>query len=520
MTTHYFGGKIYQGEGVFAESIFVSEKGKVVDADSFANSEFLHRVDLKGSLVLPAFRDGHAHPLFAGRESKGLAISHCKTEEEVLQALRSYRIENPATHWIDGAVFDRSIPALFHRTTLDKVVDDVPVVLHGDDHHTLWVNTKALEVAELIGPSSTNINTPGVDMDEDGIPTGILREWPAMRLILDLEPKHSVEEDVQNLVEADRRLAAAGVVECYDAWIDPGMAETYLAAADSGVIELDYKLCFRADPFTFNQDLSYIKTMREQTNLRRQLDGNSIKFFIDGVFGSATAMVQKPYETTGEHGSPVWDADTLRAAIKTANDESFQIHIHAIGDAALSLALDILEEIPQETMSYRPILIHVELTDEPLIKRMISVNAIACVQPYWAQHNGMLNSCLSHLGSERLSSLYAFKLMLELGASVAFSSDWPVSSHEPLKGISVAVNRRETAEQKPHNISQAITLDQAVYAYTQGVQSMRVNESAGLLSVGSSFDAIVLDADVFNHPTMDLSKVSVLATYKAGRKIF
>jgi predicted amidohydrolase YtcJ len=151
---------------------------------------------------------------------------------------------------------------------------------------------------------------------------------------------------------------------------------------------------------------------------------------------------------------------------------------------------------------------------------MISVNAIACVQPYWAQHNGMLNSCLSHLGSERLTSLYAFKQMLALGASVAFSSDWPVSSHQPLKGISVAVNRRESLEQTPHNLGQALTLDQAIEAYTTGVQAMRVHKGTGLLAVGSTFDAVVLDADLFSQPSMDIARTSVLATYKAGKQIF
>jgi predicted amidohydrolase YtcJ len=231
-------------------------------------------------------------------------------------------------------------------------------------------------------------------------------------------------------------------------------------------------------------------------------------------------MVSEPYSSDGTHGSPVWQLDVLREAIHIANNESFQIHIHSIGDAALSLALDILEEIPKVEMAYSPILIHAELTSEALLKRLKAVNGVACVQPYWAQHNGMLNSCLHHLGHERLGSLYAFKQMRDVGCEMAFSSDWPGSSHEPLKGLSVAVNRRETAEQVAHNEGQAITLDQALSAYTLGVQAMRHKSNYGFFEIGSDFDAVLLDKDIFTQPSMEISQANVTATYKSGKQIF
>lgn len=520
MATRFYGGKVYRGAGSFTDQVYVSDEGQVIHQQVFYNAEEQFEVNLNGGLILPAFRDGHAHPLFAGREAKGLAITDCRNEDEVLNAIRNFRILNPNSVWIDGAVFDRSMSASFTRGTLDQAASDIPVVLHGEDHHTLWVNTKALEIAGIMGTYAVNGNIPGIDIDDEGLPTGILREWPAMRLVLDVAPQETLESDVNSLIWADRKLAAAGLIECYDAWIDAGMAETYLAAADSGELNLDYKLCFRADPETFLKDLPYFQKMRDETNLRKQLDGNSIKFFVDGVFGSATAMVSEPYESDGSHGSPVWKLEDLRTAVHLANSESFQIHIHAIGDAALSLALDILEEIPPTEMAFRPILIHAELTSETLLKRLTAVNGVACVQPYWAQHNGMLNSCLHHLGEERLSSLYAFKQMLTIGCSIAFSSDWPVSSYEPLKGISVAVNRRETDTQVPHNQSQGISLDQALEAYTSGVQSMRQKSQDGFFEMGSEFDAVLLDRDIFSQPSMEIAKAKVIATYKSGKQIF
>ena len=520
MPTRYFGGKIYLGPGNFVDKVYVSDEGELIQEATFNDAEDQHFVNLNGSLVLPAFRDGHAHPLFAGREAKGLHVTDCKDQAELLDAIKSHQRSNPEATWIDGAVFDRSMPATFTRQTLDSAVDSVPVVLHGDDHHTLWVNTKALEAAGILEYGMLSNDTPGIDVDGEGIPTGILREWPAMRLVLDRAPQETFETDVENLVWADKQLAAAGIIECYDAWIDRGMAETYIAAADQHLLNLDYKLCFRADPYTFFDDLEYIQTMRQEVNKRHGLDGNAIKFFVDGVFGSATALVQDAYESTGEHGNPVWNEDLLRKAIHTANSEAFQIHIHAIGDAGTALAISILEELPKDSLKFRPVLIHAELTNESLLSRMKDLDAIACVQPYWAQHNGMLDSCLHHLGEERLSNLYAFKEMLDLGVSVAFSSDWPVSSFEPLKGLSVAVNRRENDSQKAHNPTQVVSIDQAISAYTTGSQAIRGNANERFFELGSDFDAIVLDKDIFSIPTMQIAQAKVTATYKAGRQIF
>jgi predicted amidohydrolase YtcJ len=520
MATKFSGGKVLLGSGSFSNEICVSDSGQVISTEAFYQREIQEFVELNGGILLPAFRDGHAHPLFAGREAKGLSISHCQTEAEILSALKEHNALNPELNWIDGAVYNNAIEATFTRQTLDGVLGHIPVVLHGNDHHSLWVNTKALEIAGILTRSKAFGDVAGIDRDEEGLATGILREWPAMRLVLDLAPEKTLEEDLECLVWADKALASAGLVEAYDAWIDPGMAETYLAAADQGLISLSYKLCFRADPVTFQQDLKYIKGMRSAINQRAQLDGNSIKFFVDGVFGNATAMVSVPYESNGSNGSPTWEESALKESIEQANAEGFQIHVHAIGDAALSLALSILEAIPRESLNYRPVLIHAELTTTDLIKRIKNLDAIACVQPYWAQYDGMLNSCRQHLGQERLSNLYSFREMLDNKVNLAFSSDWPVSTYEPLQAISVAVNRRSTEEQIRHNPNQAISLMEALQAYSNGVVAMRSTSTIQVLTIGSEFDAVILDKDIFTLEGLELNSAKVLATYKSGKQIF
>jgi predicted amidohydrolase YtcJ len=515
----FHSGAIYLGNSSFSECIYVSDDGLVIAEADYFSSTVQETFSLNGSFLSPAFRDAHTHPLFAGRESLGLDISDCLTETSLIAKLKLYAETNPELNWIDAAVFDRSLDMTFDRTTLDKAVNDRPVVLHGDDHHTLWVNSKALEIAGLLNGELPNIESGSIDLDELSLPTGILREWPAMSLVMNLAPKLSLDEDISALLWADKTMAAAGIVECVDAWIDRGMAETYFAAWKTGNLNLDYTLGFRADPKTFNEDISYFieqRTLLEQT--LGQVRGTSIKFFADGVFGSATALVKDPYLSTGKRGEAIWPEAEFRNAINIAHKHGFQIHIHAIGDAATGLCLDILSEI--DTFHYPPVIAHAELTDQELLQRMSDLGVVPCVQPYWAQNNGLLLSCQHHLGEVRLASLYAFRDMFEAGIATVFSSDWPISSYEPLKGISVAVNRRENPTQPIHNADQSVSVEQAIAAYSKNFKLMLRDEATGALEIGEPFDAVILNQNVLEIDAESLINVKVLATFKSGKEIF
>ena len=518
MAIKFHSGPIYLGNGEFAKELFVSDFGTVITESDYKHSTSQFELDLEGKLLLPAFRDGHAHPLFAGREARGVDISSCQNDEELIQTLRSYAIANPEIKWIDGAVFDRSLDMTFNRSTLDSAVPGLPVVLHGDDHHTLWVNSKALEAAGLL-TELPQLESGSIDVDEHGVPTGILREWPAMSLVMSQAPKITQQEDIEALLWADQALASNGIVECVDAWIDRGMAETYLAAHRTGRLQLDYTLCFRADPITFTTDIEYFIQMREELKQTQgQVVGSSIKFFADGVFGSATALVTEPYLSTQEHGEATWPEAEFRAVIELAHRHNFQIHIHAIGDQAISMSLDILEALGDFTLP--PVIAHAELVNEALIKRMANLGVIACVQPYWAQNNGLLLSCEHHLGKPRLESLYAFKDMFEAGVGTVFSSDWPISTFNPIKGLAVAVNRREISNQVQHNLSQAVTVEQAISAYSANTKLMLASDDAGTLTIGQPFDALILNQNIFQVEKAELIQTKVLRTYKAGKELF
>ncbi len=493
-------------------------------------------IDLAGATALPAFRDGHAHPLFAAREAMGLHLTHCHDLEGIQAALAAYRLANPAVDWIDGATYERGITAGLEpdaAALLDAVVSDRPVVLHADDHHTLWVNTAALRAAGLDSASAVSAAAAGIrhgsiDVDERGEATGILREWQAMSLVLDRAPQPSREQDLDALDAAQDKLLSHGLVAVVDAWIDPGMAEVYLALADAGRLRMRFDLAFRFAPGEWRERLTYFVEIRDRIAAagHELLTAQTAKFFADGAFGSATAHVHEPYVGTsghaGKRGQAVWSREEFAEAASAAAAAGFALHVHAIGDAGVTAALDAIEAVSTEARTPRPpVIAHVELVLDSDWARFAELGVIANFEPFWAQQNAMLTSCIPHLGTERVDGMYAMRTALRGGVRLSFGSDWPVSSVVPLEGIQVAVTR---ATLEAPNASwmpeQALDVSEAMYTYTTGVAAQMGDSAAGTLLPGNRADLVVLATDPLTSPATGLAKCKVLTTFVGGQELY
>lgn len=513
MVTRYFNGSIWQPDG-FTTEIYV-KAGLVSTNAVFLAAADQQEVNLHGATLLPAFRDGHAHPLFAGRELLSANITACRSIEEIGELLANFFKANPALLWLDAGSYDRSLPGSKTRQFLDSYVSEIPVVLHADDHHTIWVNTKALEVAGLLTNSIPAIAAGSIDVDDDGLPTGIFREFDAISLITKFAPTPTITDDVEALILADRKLLAAGLISVQDAWVVKGMVESYLAAEPE--LLLHYQLAFKLDPITFPEDFQYYESLLPRLQQAKNLKAQAMKFFVDGVFGSATARVSEPY-LTGGYGDLNWNSDNLLEAINRTHQIGLQTHIHAIGDAAVDFALTALESANPGELN--PVIAHAELVDQSLLERARKLGVTLCVQPYWAQYNGMLNSCITHLGETRTANLYPFRDAIDSKINLAFSSDWPVSNYAPLEGLAVAIHRRTSAEQTAHNPRQAITLHEAVNSYSCSVQRMLGEKVVSDLSVGTPFDAVLIDSDLKSEDLEGFLAAKVFAVYRNGYKLF
>ena len=461
MATRYLSFRAY---GFEAETLVV-ENGLVVQDTGQAVSE---TIDLGGAAVVPAFRDGHAHPLFAGREALGPKVSEAVTIAEVVNTVSEFAAISD-TEWIVGGAYPRSLHPSPSASWLDEAESARPVVLHASDHHTIWVNTEALRRAGLFEaiPALTN---GSVDVDENGRPTGVLREPGAMALVLDKIPERTLVDELTALDWAQSQLADLGIVEVQDAWITRGEIETYIEAAKQGRLVLDVKLAFRIEAESWREDAEFFEDARRRVTAlaNPRLQVNAAKFFADGVFGSATAAVLDPYHSDGGHGEPVWGESELFAATKHYAEAGYQLHIHAIGDAAIRMALDAIEQSGAATRGLPSVIAHTELVSDEDIPRFKELNVIANFEPLWAREDGMLLSCVLHLGRERIDQMYRMRDFLAAGATLSFGSDWPVSSPDPLLGIATAVNR--SLPGGPSWLpEQALSFEEALRAYTTGV---------------------------------------------------
>lgn len=466
------------------------------------------------------FRDGHCHPLFAARESAGPNLDACETIEAVLGALSGYLAINPDAAWVDAGSVDRSLSpsGQLNAAVLDTVSQTVPLVVHASDHHAIWVNSAALRVAglERMAPVVPNAH---IEVDETGKPTGMIHEWDAMNLVYAHQPKPSIEEDLVALHRAQNLLLSNGVVAVQEAWIDPGMPEVYLAAVERNELIIRVNLAPRIAPQSWRTDLEFAKATRSAVRTANSplLTCNTVKLFIDGVFGSETALLKAPYASGDctNHGTAIWQLEELLEFALAADSAGFQLHFHAIGDEAVSTALAAVRHVDDHNgfVDRRPVIAHAELVSESDLLKLRNLGVVVCQQPVWARPDDSYEETATVLGQERAAKLYPIATLLGAGITVSFGSDWPVSNPNPLPGIYSAETRTAPELQGSLSLTEAVSRKQALYAYSVASAFQMGQET--LLHE----DWVELDTDLAACSPAELLEAAVLRVCVAGKVV-
>jgi predicted amidohydrolase YtcJ len=318
---------------------------------------------------------------------------------------------------------------------------------------------------------------------------------------------------------------ARGVTWVQDAWVEPGDVETYLEAARRDALRIRFNLALYADPRHFDSQVSHFADAKRRVEELGSpyLTAQTVKFFADGVVENETGALLQPYcSGLHSHGMTVWEGDSLARAARRVDELGLQIHIHAIGDAAVRQALDAIEYTVQQNgpRDRRPVIAHVQLVDDDDLERFAALGVIPCMQPLWAQEDALMNVLtVPRLGRERADKQYRMRSLDESGAPLALGSDWPVSSGAPLDGIAVGVSR-QTVDGEPAGgwtPEEIITIERAVSAYTAGVAEQAFAEGTwGRLVPGADADLLWLDGDPRTTPALDLPSIGVRATYVRG----
>ncbi|WP_345062448.1 amidohydrolase [Leifsonia kafniensis] len=498
-------------------------------SEAAATAGSVEIVDLDGGFLMPSFGDGHAHPLLGGLEDCGPAVRACRSIDEIVAEVRRYAAAHPEAEWIVGASYDGSLApnGLFDARWLDEAVPDRPVMLRAWDYHTVWVNSKALELAGIEAATPEPV-LGEIPRRADGSPLGTLREWGAIDLVTAVCPAYSLDDRVDALGRATAHYARLGVTWVQDAWVEPADVDTYLEAAARGELSTRINLALLADPRHFPDSLpGMLEARRRVEELGHPLlTAHSVKFFADGVVENETGALLEPYCTgLHDHGMLVWTPEKLAEAVTAVDAAGFQAHIHAIGDAAVRCALDAIEHADRVNgpADRRAVIAHVQLATGDDLERFARLGVIATMQPLWAQLDDLMTKLtLPRLGQERSARQYAMRTLEGLGAPLAFGSDWPVSSAAPLEGIAVAVSRT-TGEGEPAGgwiPSETLSIETALAAYSSGVATQAFagrNDTAwGQIEVGASADLVWLENDPRTVAAASVPAIGIRATYLAG----
>jgi predicted amidohydrolase YtcJ len=525
VATFFSGGTIWCGIGCVADSVRIDGE-KIIEINGVARAGD-EVVDLAGAFLAPAFMDGHAHPLFGGREAQGPLVNGLQSVAEMVAEVKRFADANPDTPWIVGGAYEAAAVSGgdFLATWLDEAVSDRPVVLQAVDHHTIWVNSKALE---LSGITAATLDPEGgtIARYPDGSARGTLREPSAMDLILKKAPERTLEDDVAAITWSSDRYLESGVTASVDAWVTPGMAEAYIAADKSGALRINMDLYMLAQPTEWRGNVEYFAQIRKAVNSlgpNSKLACKTIKIIGDGALSAGTAALLDPYlDDPTSKGLLIWSDDEILDAAVLFDSQGYQLHIHAIGDAAARQALDTIEKMAAINPKWdrRPVITHAQLIDEADLPRFASLGVIANYQPLWTYLDPMNKELIApRIGDERNNRQYQLKSMVKSGARMSYGSDWPVTSYIPLLALAVPTHRQSPDKWPTEGWSahEAISVEESLSFYTAGVAYQGFNESRfGVLAVGMQADLMILEQNPLAIAPHDVASIKIRAVYKSG----
>ena len=491
-------------------------------------------VDLGGHFVMPGFNDAHLHLADAGLEKLNVDLKGVKTLDEFRnRVLAKVETAKPG-EWILGRGWDETIwpvKALPSRWDLDEVSGGHPVFLDRVDGHLAVANTRALQLAGIT-IASKDPQGGKIDRDENGQPTGILRDM-AQQAVRAVIPPPPHEKRRRGIEVALAELAADGVTSAQDCSTVEQGCSTWEDFKIYEEIEKEGKLTARITEWLpFEGTVEELKRKRDshpQTDL--MLHTGMLKGYMDGSLGGHTAALMEPYADDPKNsGLPRYDAAKLNEMAKERVLAGFQVGFHAIGDKGVQMALDAFAEAEKAAREqkvkaanggddFRLRIEHAQVTTPAQIARFKELKVIASMQP--AHLLSDMRWANERLGPKRAATSYAWAGFLNKGVTLAFGTDSPFEAVSPFRGLYAAVTRKSEDGKQEFFPAEKLTMDQAIAAYTTGSAFAEFEEKEkGKLVPGMLADFVVLDRDVTAVSAEKVLGTKVLRTVVGGKTVY
>ncbi len=531
-----FNGKIWTGESdsSFVEAIAI-DGNKIMAIGSDADIKKLigdstRVIDLKQKLVTPGFNDAHIHFLSGSMILSSADLLSTTSLTEMKKVLLEYAQKNPGKPWITGrgwqyGFFEGGMPNKKH---LDSLVSDRPVFIRAYDGHTGLANSKALEMAGIT--RDTKYTGFGeIVKDAKGEPTGALLEG-AQSLLSKVVPKATRQEQLDALHNGMKYAASLGITSMQNANGDLEEYSLYKTLYDNKELTMRFSMGFSVGAKTTEKEIADFITIKNEKGDPNWLKGHAIKFMVDGVIESHTAVMVDPYSdipVNDRMQAKHWNIplDRYKQLVTQLDKEGFQLYTHAIGDLGVRESLNAYENAAKinGARDRRPRIEHIEQVQADDIPRFAKLGVLPSMQPIHADP-GTVDVWSKAVGEERLPRSFAWQSLLKSGATLVYGADWPACiSLNPMRGLHSAVNRRTMDGQPPNGWipEQKISVADALKAYTVNSAYGSFDEKQkGKLMPGFLADLVILSQDLFSIPTMDIHKTNVLLTVVDGKEVF
>jgi predicted amidohydrolase YtcJ len=468
-------------------------------------------VELAGQVVVPGFVDSHVHLVWMGQSLASVALTDAPDLATIQRRLRAERerIGPDATvlrgkGWLFDALDTEPTAAM-----IDEVVADIPVFLDSNDMHSVWVNTAALRTmgvdAETPDPPSGRLSRL-----PSGEPTGMLYERAAHEIgWAHLAATTTDRDRVDAVRRALEAFAAAGVTSV----VDMGMDEDGWAALHTLAHESGGRLPVRVVAHWLIPDSGDSTSNRASVDRAAELSARGstwmrvigVKLVLDGVIDSCTAALRHPY-ANGSNAELMWDEGRLREVALAADAARLRLAIHAIGDRASDVALDVIEAVVAANAPWdrRPRLEHLEIVSDDTPARMAALAVTASIQPVHADP-AIQPNWRAQLGDERVERGYPWPVFGAAGARVALGTDAPTAPHEALVNLHIATTRESVIDPAlpATTPGSVLPIDQALrHATIDSAASFAADGDLGRIAPGYAADFVVLTDDPTSRGTL------------------
>lgn len=492
-------------------------------------------VDLGGAFAMPGFAEGHAHLTMLGGALGKVPLRDCETLREVQDRLAAARAANPDARRILGVGWRFDVFEEGERPTaaqIDAVVADVPVILDANDLHTVWANTAALEAMGIDRDTPDPIGGE-IERDAQGDATGFLLETAAMQYAWGYVDSVATDDDLDRFLDAAfEAYLANGVTGATDmALNDTDLAALRRRLARDGrlpfPVDGHWLLNPSGDPAADLAEIARIARMRdevEQQHGSEWLRIVGVKFILDGVIDACTAAMRLPY-ANGDLPDPIWDRESAIPVAVAADAAGLQLALHAIGDEASAIALDLVQACARENGpgdARRPRVEHLEYAGDDTIARMAALGVTASMQPVHCDP-AIMDNWMAVLGDERAEQGFLWQRFRAAGVPLVLGTDAPTAPHESLDNLFIALTAKSALDgaREPYHPERVFTPADALEACTAAAATATGRgRDSGRIAAGYRASFCVLDTNPLQDSPERLLEARVLRTFVDGEQVY